>query len=79
MQSDQARGVPIFAKAYFGHPSPSKRQKLNATAYAFGGAGFVALPQMTGRSFGMSFILSSPALTLRFRQNNDPTGDQNIE
>ena len=30
------RGVAIFAKAYFGHPSPSKRQKLNATANAFG-------------------------------------------
>ncbi|NYT47237.1 MAG: DDE-type integrase/transposase/recombinase [Candidatus Methanofishera endochildressiae] len=25
-------GVAIFAKACFGHPSPSKRQKLNATA-----------------------------------------------
>jgi hypothetical protein len=30
------RGVAIFAKACFGHPSPSKRQKLNATAKAFG-------------------------------------------
>ena len=31
------RGVAIFAKACFGHPSPSKRQKLNATAAnAFG-------------------------------------------
>ncbi|WP_161808467.1 hypothetical protein [Methyloglobulus morosus] len=30
------RGVAIFAKACFGHPSPSKRQKLNATAHAFG-------------------------------------------
>ncbi|TXL04748.1 hypothetical protein BMR07_11565, partial [Methylococcaceae bacterium CS1] len=28
--------VAIFAKACFGHPSPSKRQKLNATADAFG-------------------------------------------
>jgi hypothetical protein len=28
------RGVAIFAKACFGHPSPSKRQKLNATAAA---------------------------------------------
>ena len=28
--------VAIFAKACFGHPSPSKRQKLNATANAFG-------------------------------------------
>ena len=32
----QWRGVAIFAKACFGHPSPSKRQKLNATANAFG-------------------------------------------
>ena len=30
------RGVAIFAKACFGHPSPSKRQKLNATTIAFG-------------------------------------------
>jgi hypothetical protein len=29
----QQRGVAIFAKACFGHPSPSKRQKLNATNY----------------------------------------------
>jgi restriction endonuclease S subunit len=35
-QLNQKRGVAIFAKACFGHPSPSKRQKLNATAYAFG-------------------------------------------
>ena len=33
---DFQRGVAIFAKACFGHPSPSKRQKLNATANAFG-------------------------------------------
>jgi hypothetical protein len=32
----RSRGVAIFAKACFGHPSPSKRQKLNATANAFG-------------------------------------------
>jgi hypothetical protein len=32
----QKRGVAIFAKACFGHPSPSKQQKLNATADAFG-------------------------------------------
>ncbi|WP_221897308.1 hypothetical protein [Bathymodiolus japonicus methanotrophic gill symbiont] len=37
------------------------------------GAGYVALPQMTGRRFGMSFILSTPTLALRFRQNNGPT------
>ena len=30
------RGVAIFAIACFGHPSPSKRQKLNATTIAFG-------------------------------------------
>ena len=30
------RGVAIFAKACFGHPSPSKWQKLNATTNAFG-------------------------------------------
>jgi hypothetical protein len=32
----EARGVAIFAKACFGHPCPSKQQKLNATANAFG-------------------------------------------
>ncbi|WP_221897576.1 hypothetical protein [Bathymodiolus japonicus methanotrophic gill symbiont] len=37
------------------------------------GAGYVALPQMTRRRFGKPFILSPPALTLRFRQNNGPT------
>jgi hypothetical protein len=31
---NENRGVAIFAKACFGHPSPSKRQKLNATANA---------------------------------------------
>jgi hypothetical protein len=29
-------GLTIHAKVYFGHPSPSKRQKLNMTLYAFG-------------------------------------------
>jgi hypothetical protein len=36
MMEVKKRGVAIFAKACFGHPSPSKRQKLNATANAFG-------------------------------------------
>jgi len=30
------RGFAIFAKACFGHPSLSQRQKLNATVNAFG-------------------------------------------
>ncbi|WP_408021570.1 DUF255 domain-containing protein [Solemya pervernicosa gill symbiont] len=30
------RGVAIFAKVCFGHPSPSKQQKLHATVYACG-------------------------------------------
>ncbi|WP_411727687.1 neutral zinc metallopeptidase [Methyloglobulus sp.] len=33
---DERKGVAIFAKACFWHPSPSKRQKLNATANACG-------------------------------------------
>jgi hypothetical protein len=37
------------------------------------GAGFVTLPQMTGRRVGMPFVLSTPTLALRFRQNNGPT------
>ncbi|TXK95158.1 hypothetical protein BMR11_14055, partial [Methylococcaceae bacterium CS5] len=32
------------------------------------GAGFVTLPQMTGRRFGMPFILSPPTLALRLKQ-----------
>ncbi|OOZ38426.1 hypothetical protein BOW53_15640, partial [Solemya pervernicosa gill symbiont] len=34
--NDTLRGVAIFAEACFGHPSPSKRQILNATVYAYG-------------------------------------------
>jgi hypothetical protein len=37
------------------------------------GAGFVTLPQMTGRRVGMPFILSPPTLALRFRQNSAST------
>jgi hypothetical protein len=37
------RGVAIFAKACFGHSSPIKRQKLNATANAWRLPGFVLL------------------------------------
>ncbi len=37
------------------------------------GAGYVPLPQMTGRCFGKPFILFPPTLALRFRQNNGPT------
>ena len=36
LEQKNNRGVSIFAKACFGHPSPSKRQKLNATTNAFG-------------------------------------------
>jgi hypothetical protein len=36
LKSAGKRGVAIFAKACFGYPSPSKRQKLTATANAFG-------------------------------------------
>jgi hypothetical protein len=36
------------------------------------GADFVTLPQMTGRRVGMPFVLSTPTLALRFRQNNGP-------
>ncbi|WP_221900128.1 hypothetical protein [Bathymodiolus platifrons methanotrophic gill symbiont] len=30
-QNELHRGVPTFAKAHFGRPSPSSRQKLNGT------------------------------------------------
>jgi hypothetical protein len=36
IKTEITRGVAIFAKACFGHPSPSKQQKLNATANASG-------------------------------------------
>jgi len=31
VREGRIRGVPTFAKAHFGHPSPSSRQKLNGT------------------------------------------------
>jgi PAS domain S-box-containing protein len=64
-------------------PTESKHQR-NHSAHFFHdhrklGAGFVTLPQMTGRHVGMPFVLSTPTLALRFRQNNGPTpsGDYN--
>ena len=32
-RAKEHRGAPTFAKAHFGHPSPSSRQKLNGTDY----------------------------------------------
>ncbi|WP_221896418.1 hypothetical protein [Bathymodiolus japonicus methanotrophic gill symbiont] len=49
------RGVAIFAKACFGHPSPSKRQKLNATTNASGGPDSSSSPRpdpTRGRNIG---------------------------
>ncbi|GFO71041.1 hypothetical protein BJAS_P0251 [Bathymodiolus japonicus methanotrophic gill symbiont] len=49
------RGVAIFAKACFGHPSPSKQQKLNATTYASGGPDSSSSPRpdpTRGRNIG---------------------------
>ncbi|WP_221893746.1 hypothetical protein [Bathymodiolus japonicus methanotrophic gill symbiont] len=48
-------GVAIFAKACFGHPSPSKQQKLNATTYASGGPDSSSSPRpdpTRGRNIG---------------------------
>ncbi|OOZ37986.1 hypothetical protein BOW53_16810 [Solemya pervernicosa gill symbiont] len=36
LKKEKIRGVVIFAEACFGHPGPSKQQKLNATVYACG-------------------------------------------
>jgi hypothetical protein len=44
IKQGRLRGVAIFAKACFGHPSPSKRQKLNATANAFGAPELIRKP-----------------------------------
>jgi hypothetical protein len=34
---------------------------------------------MTGRRVGMPFVLSTPTLALRFRQNNGPTPSGNYQ
>ncbi|GFO76574.1 transposase, IS4 family [Bathymodiolus platifrons methanotrophic gill symbiont] len=55
MSSLVIRGVAIFAKACFGHPSPSKQQKLNATTYASGGPDSSSSPRpdpTRGRNIG---------------------------
>ncbi|WP_263459041.1 ISAzo13-like element transposase-related protein [Bathymodiolus platifrons methanotrophic gill symbiont] len=52
---EYVRGVAIFAKACFGHPSPSKQQKLNATTYASGGPDSSSSPRpdpTRGRNIG---------------------------
>jgi hypothetical protein len=46
---------------------------LRSQHRVYDGRGEVALPQMTGRRVGMPFVLSTPTLALRFRQNNGPT------
>ncbi|WP_221894508.1 transposase [Bathymodiolus japonicus methanotrophic gill symbiont] len=54
-KEDKRRGVAIFAKACFGHPSPSKQQKLNATTYASGGPDSSSSPRpdpTRGRNIG---------------------------
>jgi len=80
------RGVAIFAKACCGHPSPSKRQKLNATTYVSGSPDSSSSPRpdpTRGRNMGSKwldavsndlFILSPSSLSLRLRQNNPPYG-----
>ncbi|MGZ8189293.1 MAG: hypothetical protein ACXWTN_11075 [Methylosarcina sp.] len=49
---EQFRGVAIFTKACFGHPSPSKRQKMNATALAFGAPAVLSLSFTTQQGDG---------------------------
>ena len=85
------RGVAIFAKACFGHPSPSKQQKINATTYASGGSDSSSSPRSDptrGRNIGSKwldavseclFILSTPSLSLRLRQNNLPYGYRRLK
>ncbi|WP_221902067.1 hypothetical protein [Bathymodiolus platifrons methanotrophic gill symbiont] len=55
LENQMRRGVAIFAKACFGHPSPSKQQKLNATTYASGGPDSSSSPRpdpTRGRNIG---------------------------
>ncbi|QKQ27486.1 hypothetical protein HUE57_15245 [Candidatus Reidiella endopervernicosa] len=54
------RGVAIFAKVCFGHPSPSKQQKLNATVYACG-----ARPSCVRCVITSSRLYTTPSVTLR--------------
>ncbi|QKQ28227.1 GGDEF domain-containing protein [Candidatus Reidiella endopervernicosa] len=53
-------GVAIFAEACFGHPSPSKRQILNATVYAYGAPTSCVRCVITS-----SRLYTTPSLTLR--------------
>jgi hypothetical protein len=71
----------IFAKACFGYPSPSKRQKLNATSYCSNGLGRPAsLTQYPTRAIGLVLAMSlrdfvKPAFSLRkqtLRENTCP-------
>ncbi|QKQ24843.1 hypothetical protein [Candidatus Reidiella endopervernicosa] len=53
-------GVAIFAKVCFGHPSPSKQQKLHATVYACG-----ARPSCVRCVITSSRLYTTPSVTLR--------------
>jgi len=63
------RGVAIFTKACFGHPSPSKRQKLNATAYSFGAPAVLRTYHFATPSYTRRWLRTTPSMTgRRFRE-----------
>ncbi|QKQ25958.1 hypothetical protein [Candidatus Reidiella endopervernicosa] len=53
-------GSRYFAKVCFGHPSPSKQQKLNATVYAYGAPTSCVRCVITS-----SRLYTTPSVTLR--------------
>ncbi|QKQ25370.1 hypothetical protein [Candidatus Reidiella endopervernicosa] len=53
-------GSRYFAKVCFGHPSPSKQQKLNATIYAYGAPTSCVRCVITS-----SRLYTTPSVTLR--------------
>ncbi|QKQ28078.1 hypothetical protein [Candidatus Reidiella endopervernicosa] len=56
----QDSGSRYFAKVCFGHPSPSKQQKLNATIYAYGAPTSCVRCVITS-----SRLYTTPSVTLR--------------
>jgi hypothetical protein len=69
------RGVAFFAKACFGHSSQKQVFAKIATPRSAQAtiAGIETAHMIRKGRVGMPFVLSTPTLALRFRQNNGPT------
>ncbi|WP_236860608.1 hypothetical protein [Candidatus Reidiella endopervernicosa] len=59
-RQERPSGSRYFAKVCFGHPSPSKQQKLNATIYAYGAPTSCVRCVITS-----SRLYTTPSVTLR--------------